>query len=505
MLKILRQGQRWVTALFVLAIGGVFIFYLGIGGGGRRSTPGVVVEVGEQAYGVGEFRRVRAQRESMLQEQLGEQYDSRKFRDTLDQIAVQSLVETAILAEEAQALGLSVSKAEIERFVLEIPAFRDGMGRFDPERYESWVQYEYGNQSNFIRNQSSSMLTNKFLRTLTPLFEPSEGETRGAVIYRLEAIELSFVTIDPSVPVEGFEPDPAAVEAALTDRELEIRSLYGERSSIYNMPEQVRASHILLKVAPDASEEETEATRAKAQQILERLQGGEDFAHLAGEVSDDPGSKELGGDLGFFGRGQMVAEFEEAAFSREPGELGELIKSDFGFHILRVEESRDAVSRSYEDVREELATELLAREAGRDRIRLVAESVAEAIRGGSSLEEAAGAQGLSLEASGRLQRRPDGFIPGLGAATDLMNAAFGMEAGQTSDRVFDVDGKLVLFQLVERFPPDHTTISAVIDQERTRIRDQKRVGYITTWINQRRTELIANGELIINLDAVRGG
>jgi hypothetical protein len=80
-----------------------------------------------------------------------------------------------------------------------------------------------------------------------------------------------------------------------------------------------------------------------------------------------------------------------------------------------------------------------------------------------------------------------------------------MEPGQSSDRVFNVDGKLVLFALVDRFPPDFTTINAVIDQERTRLQDQKRIAYITTWINQRRDQLTADGELIVNLEALRGG
>ena len=111
MLKVIRQGQRWVTGFFVIAIGAVFVFYLGIGGGGRRSTPGIVVEIGEQAYGLMEFQRVRAQNEFMLQQQLGEQYDARALRDTLDRMAIQALVETAILSEEAKALGFSVRRS----------------------------------------------------------------------------------------------------------------------------------------------------------------------------------------------------------------------------------------------------------------------------------------------------------------------------------------------------------------------------------------------------------
>jgi peptidyl-prolyl cis-trans isomerase D len=504
MLKILRQGQRWVTGIFVIAIGLVFVFYLGIGGGGRRTSPGVVVEIGDRAYGIGDFQRVRAQREAMLQEQLGEQYDPRTFRDTLDQMAVQGLIESAILSQEATDLGFAVANSEIERFIKASPGFRDQAGKFDPAQFESWASFEFGNERNFIRNQRSSMLTNKLLRALSPLFIPSDGEAREAVIFRLEELQIAFAIVDPPAP-EDYQPDPAALEAALTDRELEIRSLYGERSSLFNVSEQVRASHILVNVPADASEEQAEEIRANAQQILERARGGEDFTALAREFSEDPGSKDQGGNLGLFGRGQMVSEFEDAAFSREVGELGELVKSKVGFHILRIDEKLEPVSRSYEDVREELAAELLGAESARNQSRLVADRVVEAIRGGSSLQEAATAEGVVVTQSDRVRRRADGFVPGLGSATELMNTAYTMEAGQSSDRVFNVDGKLVLLQLVDRYPPDYTTIDGVIDQERDRLENQKRIDYITAWINQRRDQLLGDGELIVNLEALRGG
>ncbi len=86
MLKILRQGQRWVTGLFIVTIGGVFVFYLGVGGGGGRSTQGTVVQVGPDHFGVREFSRVRARRESIFQQQLGSEYDARAMSDAVDQL-----------------------------------------------------------------------------------------------------------------------------------------------------------------------------------------------------------------------------------------------------------------------------------------------------------------------------------------------------------------------------------------------------------------------------------
>ncbi|MBW2579121.1 MAG: SurA N-terminal domain-containing protein, partial [Deltaproteobacteria bacterium] len=134
MLKILRQGQRWVTAFFVLAVGGGMVFYLGVGGGSGQRAPGSIVAVGEESFGLREFGRARARRQTMLEQQLGSEFDARAMSDTLDQLAIQSLIEGAILSQQATALGMAVSKREIERSISTSPYFTSEDGRFDPSQ-----------------------------------------------------------------------------------------------------------------------------------------------------------------------------------------------------------------------------------------------------------------------------------------------------------------------------------------------------------------------------------
>jgi len=505
MLKILRQGQRWVTAFFVLAVGGGMVFYLGVGGGSGQRGPGSVVLVGNESFGLQEFGRARARRQSMLEQQMGSEFDARTMSDTLDQLAVQSLIEGAILSQQASALGIAVSKSEIERSISTSRYFSGEDGRFDPKQFEYWVEYEFGNQHNFIREQRAAMLASKFMRTVTQLAQVSEGETRQAAIRRMEQVQIAFVALGAQSPAAGFEPDPAALEAFVASQENELRALYEMRSSLYNLPEQVRARHILLSLREDASAEEAESTRLRAREILAQIREGADFVALATALSEDPGSKTNGGDLGFFARGQMVEVFEDAAFSLEPGMVSELVKSEYGYHIIRVEEHRDAEQRSFEDIRDELAAELMGLEVARTESRGIAERLAEAIRGGTSLEDAARAEQLTLQRSARLQRRPDGYIPDLGASPAVMAAAFKLEPGQSSDRVFEVGGSLVLIQVMDRFAPDAEAVEAAIDQERRLLADQKLQTYLSTWVNQARTQLAEDDNLIVNLDALRGG
>ena len=503
MLKVLRHGQRWVTAFFILAVGGGLVLYLGVGGGSGQRGPGSIVVVGDESFGLREFGRARARRESMLEQQLGSEFDPRAMSDTLDQFAIQGLINDAIFSQEASALGLVVAKSEIERSIR--PFFVDEVGRFDPRQFEDWAEYEFGNQRNFIREQRSAMLANKLRRTLTQLAQVSEGEARQATIGRMEQVQIAFVALGARAPAADFEPDPDALQAFVAGRERELRALYEQRSSLYNLPEQVRARHILLSVREDASAEEDEEVRLRAQGILEQIRESADIAALAGEWSEDPGSKTNGGDLGFFARGQMVKEFEDAAFSIEPGTVGELVKSEYGYHIIGVEEHRDAQRRSFEEVREDLAAELMGLEVALTESRAIADQIAEAIRGGASLEDAARAENLTLQRSGRLQRRADGYIPDLGASEAVMAVAFSMEPGQSSDRVFEVDGSMALIQVMERFAPDEEAVEAAVDQERTALASQKQQAYLNTWIDQARTKLTEDGDLIVNLAALRGG
>lgn len=148
-------------------------------------------------------------------------------------------------------------------------------------------------------------------------------------------------------------------EVAKTEvTEDDMKSYYKANEEAFKAPEMVKARHIMIKVGKSASEEEKNKAREKAEGILKRIRAGEDFTKLAAEFSDDPGSKEKGGELGFFARGMMVKPFEEAAFSLKPGEVSGLVETQFGFHIIQVEEKKPAGIESFDAVREKIRTKL---------------------------------------------------------------------------------------------------------------------------------------------------
>lgn len=158
--------------------------------------------------------------------------------------------------------------------------------------------------------------------------------------------------------------------------EEDMKSYYDTHKDEFKTPEMARVRHILVKVAPGASEEEKKKAKEKAEGILDKIRAGEDFAKLATELSDDTGSKAKGGDLGFFARGRMVKPFEDAAFSLKPGQVSGIVETQFGYHIIKMEEMKEAGIDTFETVKERIRQKLL-----QDRIRTkVAEFIDNAMK-----------------------------------------------------------------------------------------------------------------------------
>ena len=236
----------------------------------------------------------------------------------------------------------------------------------------------------FLRPQLAESLANKWLLlrearkrglevsdkdradTLSAL--PPEMRTLAAIAAKMGTDEATVRReLDESILCEKVVS--AATNGIPAPSEAEVRERFDRIVAQYpaatNRPETVVASHILRLVPEDASSNEVAEVRAKIDEIRARVLAGEDFAALAGEFSEDPGSKEDGGRLPPFGRGEMVAEFEEAAFSQPTNEVGEVFRTSYGFHFVRVEEHEPAKSLAFEDVREDIANGMAVESAAK--------------------------------------------------------------------------------------------------------------------------------------------
>lgn len=503
MLEVLRRSQRWLMGAVIFLVGGVFVAYLGLGGPMSNAPgAGAIVELGGRRYTLLDLQRTREDQERRLRESLGDAFDAAGAATYLDQMAAEALIQRAVLTAEAERLGLRATDDEVRQVVRAY--FRTPEGTIDGAAAREFGERRYGSERRFASEIRDDILTSKLLQLIDAGVEVSDAEVRDSIRYQREAVRLALVVLDPERPPAEVEATGEAVAAMLADQPQRVREFYDQHPERFHQPERVRARHLLLRVPPEASEEQQAEVRGRAEAALERIRGGADFASVARELSEDPGSKDQGGDLGFFARGQMVPAFEEIAFSLEPGQTSELVKTDFGFHVIRVEERKAAEERSFDDAAREIAEELVRTDAGRALVQERAAALEEAVRGGKSLVDAARDLDLDIQRPDWLTRRPDGFVPGVGAAPDLLATAFAATPERASPaRVFEVGGKKVMVELLERRGPDAEELAAALPEERERLRNAVRVQSRNTWLEAARKRLVEEGRLRVDLTPIQ--
>jgi peptidyl-prolyl cis-trans isomerase C len=199
----------------------------------------------------------------------------------------------------------------------------------------------------------------------------------------------------------GYEKLLGTIEV----NDAEAKTFYDENKEDFNTPEQVKASHILVKVAPAATPEEKAAAKAKIDGLLKQAKAGGDFAALAKENSDDPGSKIKGGDLGFFDRGTMVKEFADAAFAMKVGQISNVVETQFGYHIIKVTDRKEGGMTSFANAKADIVKSLQDKKKNELFRQLI-----EKVKAGAKIEYPPG-----KEPKPRMPMMPRGGRPGAGA------------------------------------------------------------------------------------------
>lgn len=241
----------------------------------------------------------------------------------LFQAATQQAVDTKLLAQEARRREIALDTETLDRIMAQIEQQGGGREGLDD-----------------------------FLGNMGLTYEEFKGTVADSVLVQ----SLVEQQIRPGVEVSDQQ----------------VADFYEENPQMFQRPEQVRARHILMSVQQGADDETKADAKTRAAAARERAVSGEDFAALATELSEGP-SAPNGGDLGFFSADRMVAPFSEAAFALQPGEISQVVETQFGYHVIKVEERREASTQSLEEVREPLRNALVERQVGEGVTSLVEE------------------------------------------------------------------------------------------------------------------------------------
>ena len=442
---------KWSLALVIFAF--VFLYVPGLmdqtGGAGLPTD--VIARVGDQEISLAEFQQIYTRQLQAYRLESGGEISEEVLRSLgIDRQILQQMIDGHAALAEAQRLGLEVSNAEVRERILTLPAFQID-GQFIGEAsYRQLLQQQRPPLSprQFEEEIRSEILVNRLQEAVTGWVRVSDAEVADEHRRRNERVRVDVVAFraaDFRDAVEATDDDVSllfAEESAtyeipekrrlrfllvdqtaifdslvLTDDEL--RQYYNVNLSQYQTPGQVRASHILLRVDGD-----DEAVAARAAELAAEARAGADFAELAREHSEDETNAENGGDLGPFGRGRMVPEFENAAFALAAGEISDPVRSPFGYHVINVTEKQEEVTQPFAEVRGAIEN-ILKRERSSSRATALARAIAAEATTPETLERAASARGYELQESGFAARGEP--ILGLGLAQEVSAQAFAIE------------------------------------------------------------------------------
>ena len=409
------------------------------------------------------------------------------------QALLESLVSQRLVAGAALRGGLSVSDEQLRETIAAVPAFQGEGGGFSRSNYEVLLRAQNMTPQSFEARLRHDMALNRLAeavrgtaiasRTVTERLEAIQAERRE-VHEALVAAQpfLSQVKVGDAEVQAYYEANPAEFRVpervraeflvlsaeALGRRdavsEADLKAAYDARAGQYRVDEQRRASHILVKTEQEAAKLAAEARKSPGR-----------FADLAKQHSQDPGSAANGGDLGFFGRGMMVPAFEEAAFRMKEGEISAPVKSEFGWHVIRLTGMQPAKVRPLAEVRAELAAEL-ARQQGARRFAEAAETFANMVYEQSdSLKPAAERFNLALQTSGWIARGAPAPDAGPLANAKLQDALFGddaVKARRNTDAIEVAPNVLVAARVVEHQPETQKKLGEVRAEIEQRLRAQ---------------------------------
>lgn len=443
-----------------------------------------VATVGGTAIQMGEFQQALREQQERMRGALGASFNP-AMMDTPEtrRAVLENLVNQRLLALDAQKMRLSVSDASLRDTIAAIPAFQEN-GHFSLPRYEAVLKAQGMTQAVFEGRLRHDLALQQVLgavaegvlvpqssvdqvysvqleeRTVSEVRLPAAQFAAGVKLVEDAArkfydTERKRFEMPAQLKAEYVVLSKDAVANQLSVADADVRKEYDAHPERFSQGEERRASHILIQADKGAGDAALKAAREKAEALLKQLTAKpDDFARLARENSQDPGSAEKGGDLGFFARGAMVKEFEEAAFGlKNEGETSGVVQSDFGFHIIRLTGVKASKSRPFDEVKGEIAAELKRNEAAKKFAELVESFTNTVYEQADSLKPAAEKFKLAVQATDWIAG--DGKAPAPFNNEKLIGELFSDEALKNKRNTSAVDvgnGTLVAARVLEHKP-----------------------------------------------------
>ena len=459
MLDRMRRHKGWLKWSLALVVLTFVVFYIpdfltpGIG----ASPNAVVAEVEGEPITVAQFsRRYNAQVAAYRNAYGGQLNDQLLKQLGIDRQILQQLVDEEAMVAESVKQGFRVSDTEIRERILSLPGFQENGKFIGEQRYRTLLQMQNPplSTSEFERQLRRALQIEKLRNALTGWMSVGDVDVAAEFRRRNEKVKLDVVP----VTAEAFKNQVTVSDADLnayfekskekyrvgekrrikyallnvdqvrntiTVTDAEVEAFYKQNLQQYQTPAQVRASHVLIKLEG----RDEKAALALAEEVAKKAKSGADFAALAKQYSEDESNRDTGGDLDYFGRGRMVAEFEQAAFAMKAGEISDPVKTAFGYHVIKVVDNKPDTTRPVAEVRPEIEEQLKWQKAQAEAEK-IAKSLEGTIKGAADLDRIAKERGMTTVETGFIQSNEP--IQGVGSQPELSARLFGMNEGEVT-------------------------------------------------------------------------
>ena len=490
MFQSIRERAQGVVAWIIVGLISIPFALFGINsylGGGSESVAAVVNgdEISQRDFenGYRDFRQ-------NLRQRLGDNYRPEMIDEAeLRREVLQVMIRNRLLLQKSQELNLRVGDEQVKQVIASMPGFQVG-GRFNQQAFERGVRSQGLTPSGFFEEVRLGLISEQLSKAVVGSEFTTASELDSLIRLRLQQREFEHLVIPAAtfladitvtddavatyyaahqneymaperVKVEYIDLDVASISKSLKVDDEALQAYYSQNQNQYRTVEERRASHILIELEEGADAAAVQKAESEAAALLDQIKQGEDFAALAKAHSKDPGSAEAGGDLGYFETGVMEEAFDEAVFSLAVGEVSELVRTPFGFHIIKLTEVREPVGKSFEEARSEIEQSYLKSEAERLFYEYAEQLGNIAYEEPDSLQPAADALGIQIKQSDWLSR--DGG-EGILAAPKVVGAAFSedvMVSGNNSEAI--------------ELSAEHVLVLRVVDHEEAAIKPLEEV------------------------------
>ena len=491
MLERIREGSQGPWAMAIIALIVLSFVFAGVGSYLTSSGSTAVATVNGEEISAQELERAyqnqRAQMEAQFGESIAQLFSSEQYLSDFRRNVLDRLIAEKLIQQQAREMGLRVSDTQIRETIVQMPEFQFG-GQFDNERFQSILRQNGFQVTEFRDYLRTQMTQNQLSAALINSAFALDDEARQANELQLQTRDAKYIMIDSDTFAESVEISEdeineyynlnisafdteeqvklAYVMLTLDDvknrvvvNDEEVRSYYESNLAAYGKEEERRVSHILIERGDDA-----EAAQLKAQDLLAQLKNGADFAALAEENSDDTFSAESGGDLDFITPGMMDDAFDKAAFElANVGDYTDVVETEFGFHIIKLTDLKEAQTQPFEEVAADIRDTLLTDKAMELFFELQNTMAEIAFEVPDTLDDVANSVDIDVQESTLFSRST---VPAELNNAALVDAAFSSELideGVNSDIIELDDESVVVIRVAEHLPQRTQSLDEVRD------------------------------------------